>query len=253
MVRRKKVPRSLRVKYALARDLVALRVKLFGDHGAGEMARRMGLPVRTWHNYEHGSIVPAEVVLKLMQMFPAEAHFGQPHDTEDSFHFDSAPYNGWLPFSDDPADQISATKYYSCFISQSTEDKSFTRRLHADLLKNGIRCCFAQEDLEIGAKTRERIDELIRAHDKLILVLSNNAINSEWVEKEVETAMDIERKKKRAVLLPIRIDDAIMRKENGWAADIWRQRHVGDFCFWKNPDAYNCAFNRLLKDLKSEA
>lgn len=93
---------------------------------------------------------------------------------------------------------------------------------------------------------------MIRAHDKLILVLSINAINSEWVEKEVETAMDIERKKKRDVLLPIRIDDAVTRTENGWAADIWRQRHVGDFCCWKNPDAYNCAFNRLLKDLKPE-
>lgn len=73
MVRRKRVPKSLRVKYALARDLGALRLKLFGDHGAGEMARRLGLPVQTWQKYERGNTVPAEVVLMLLEMFPAEA------------------------------------------------------------------------------------------------------------------------------------------------------------------------------------
>jgi hypothetical protein len=253
MVRRKKVPRSRRVKYALAKKLVNLRQNLFGDHGADEMARRLGLRDGTWHKYEIGHTVPGEVVLELFRMFPDEAQPLLLIDREDSFQFELASRDGWLPFPEDPADQIRAAKFCSSFISQSAVDESFTRRFHADLLEVGVRCCLAQEDLEIGAKTRERIDEMIRAHEKLILILSINAINSEWVEKEVETAMEIERKKKRAVLLPIRIDDAIKRTENGWAADIWRLRHVGDFCSWQNPDAYNVAFNRLLKDLKSGA
>ena len=37
----------------------------------------------------------------------------------------------------------------------------------------------------------------------------------------------------------------------GWAADIRRQRHIGDFTQWKEHDAYQQAFTRLLRDLKA--
>jgi hypothetical protein len=36
----------------------------------------------------------------------------------------------------------------------------------------------------------------------------------------------------------------------GWAADIRRQYHSGDFTQWKEHDAYQKAFVRLLRDLK---
>ena len=38
----------------------------------------------------------------------------------------------------------------------------------------------------------------------------------------------------------------------GWVADIRRQRHIGDFTQWKEHDAYQQAFTRLLRDLKVE-
>ena len=34
-----------------------------------------------------------------------------------------------------------------------------------------------------------------------------------------------------------------------WAADIRRTRHIGDFIGWKDPDGYQKAFQRLLRDL----
>jgi hypothetical protein len=37
-----------------------------------------------------------------------------------------------------------------------------------------------------------------------------------------------------------------------WAASIRRQRHVGDFHDWKDHDAYQNGFKRLLRDLKPE-
>jgi hypothetical protein len=37
------------------------------------MARRLGIPVRTWYNYEGGVTVPAEVILKIIELTSVEA------------------------------------------------------------------------------------------------------------------------------------------------------------------------------------
>ena len=83
-----------------------------------------------------------------------------------------------------------ALEFYSCFISYSSKDQKFAKRLHADLQDKGVRCWFAPEDLKIGARTRPAIDEAIRIRDKLLLILSERSIESDWVEKEVETAFE---------------------------------------------------------------
>jgi hypothetical protein len=143
-------------------------------------------------------------------------------------------------------------QFYSCFISYSTKDQEFAHRLHADLQAKGVRCWFAPDDLKIGDRFRLRIDESIRVYDKLMVVLSANSIHSEWVEKEVETAFEKERKNKTTVLFPIRLDDEVMKTDEAWAADIRRTRHIGDFTRWKDHDSYQKAFDRLLRDLKAE-
>ena len=61
---RKKTPKvRVNVKALLSRRLREIRQELFGDHGGPELARRLGLPARTWYNYETGVTVPAEVLL----------------------------------------------------------------------------------------------------------------------------------------------------------------------------------------------
>jgi uncharacterized protein YjbI with pentapeptide repeats len=149
-----------------------------------------------------------------------------------------------------------AIEFYSCFISYSSQDNDFAHRLHADLQDNGVRCWFAPEDLKIGDRFRVRIDESIRLHDKLLLLLSEQSVGSQWVEQEVETALEKERKAKergeeRTVLFPIRLDDAVMEIEGGWPALVRRTRHIGDFTRWKDHDAYRASFERLLLDLKA--
>lgn len=144
-----------------------------------------------------------------------------------------------------------AFDFYSCFISYSSKDQDFAERLHADLQAKGVRCWFAPEDLKIGDRFRSRIDESIRIHDKLLLVLSRNSINSAWVEKEVETAFEREQREKRTVLFPIRLDDEVMETSEAWAADIRRTRHIGDMTGWKVHDSYAKSFERLLRDLKA--
>jgi TIR domain/Pentapeptide repeats (8 copies) len=143
-------------------------------------------------------------------------------------------------------------QYYSCFISYSSRDEALARRLYADLQAQKVRCWFAPEDLKIGDEFRSRIDESIQVYDRLLLILSEYSVTSRWVQKEVETAFEKESKENRIVLFPLRTDEAVMQSAVGWAADIRRMRHIGDFRLWKDHDAYQQAFNRLLRDLKAD-
>jgi hypothetical protein len=106
-------------------------------------------------------------------------------------------------------------------------------------------------DLKIGEKFRQHIDKAIRVHDKLMVVLSEQSIASNWVEAEVEAALDRERREKRTVLFPIRLDDTIEETPVAWASHIRRTRHIGDFVGWKQHDSYQTAFARLLDDLRA--
>jgi hypothetical protein len=72
MARRKTLPESVRAKYTLAERLSTLRAELYGDRGGPELARQLGLPVRTWYNYESGVTVPAEVILKIIELTNVE-------------------------------------------------------------------------------------------------------------------------------------------------------------------------------------
>jgi hypothetical protein len=143
-------------------------------------------------------------------------------------------------------------EFYSVFISYSSKDDAFAQRLHADLQAKGVRCWFAPEDLKTGDKFRPEIDRAIRLHDKLLLLLSKHSVSSDWVEKEVETAFEGERRDNRTVLFPIRLDGAVMEIQDGWPADIRRTRHLGDFTKWKDHYSYQKAFERLLRDLKAD-
>jgi hypothetical protein len=144
-----------------------------------------------------------------------------------------------------------AFEFYSAFISYSTKDQEFADRLYADLQAEGVRCWLATEDLKIGDPFRQRIDDSIRGHEKLVLILSEYSVNSPWVQDEVETAIEREHREKRSVLFPIRLDGSVMETNTAWAASIRRTRHIGDFCHWKDHDSYAKVFERLLRDLKA--
>lgn len=127
------------------------------------------------------------------------------------------------------------------------------KRPYADLQVAGVRCWFAPEDLKIGDRIRPRINESIRLYDKLLIVLSEHSVVSKWVEFEVEAAMDKEEDGKPPVLFPVRLDDAVMDSTTVWATHIKRTRNIGNFTKWKDHDAYQKAFTRLLRDLKVES
>lgn len=149
-------------------------------------------------------------------------------------------------------------EFYSCFVSHSSVDAVIAKRINDDLRRNGIKSWYAPEDFKIGDRLRLRIDESIKLHDKLLLILSAASVRSAWVETEVETALEHERRRTQenrpgmppaTILFPITIDDAVFAMEAGWAAEIRRTRHIGDFRDWPDPVRYEAALQRLLRDL----
>jgi uncharacterized protein YjbI with pentapeptide repeats len=142
-------------------------------------------------------------------------------------------------------------QHYSCFISYSSKDDEFAQRIHADLQNSGVRCWFAPHDLPIGGKILDEIDVAIRLREKVVLILSEHSIKSDWVEDEVIKAFEEERKRGHVVLFPIRLDDAVMTTDEAWAAKLRAQRHIGDLRCWKDHDGYMQSFERVLRDLKA--
>jgi hypothetical protein len=72
MARRKNHPESVRAKFHLAERLRTIRTEMFGERGGPELARRLGVPIRTWYNYEAGVTVPAEVLLRFIELTSVE-------------------------------------------------------------------------------------------------------------------------------------------------------------------------------------
>lgn len=154
-----------------------------------------------------------------------------------------------------------ALEFYSCFISYSTKDQEFADRLYADLQNQGVRCWFARHDIQAGKKIHEQIDEAIRRYERLLLILSPNSMDSEWVKTEIRKARKRERTEKKRVLFPVRLAsfEAIRHWElfdadegKDLAVEI-REYYIPDFSDWKNHDPYAKGFQNLLRDLKAEA
>jgi hypothetical protein len=112
-----------------------------------------------------------------------------------------------------------------------------------------------------GKKMHEQIDEAIRLHDKLLLILSEASMASEWVKTEIAKARKREVREQRRVLFPIRlVDFEELQDWENFDADIGkdsareiREYFIPDFSQWKDHDSYLKAFDRLLRDLTASA
>ncbi len=157
--------------------------------------------------------------------------------------------------------RTSAAQFYSCFISYAGKDQDFAERLYADLRVQGVNCWFAPHDLQGGKKLYEQIRKAIQAYDRLLLILSEHSMHSEWVKTEIANARHREFKEKRQILFPIGL--VPFSRIKAWtcfdgdmgrdvARDI-REYFIPDFSNWRNDRSYRTAFERLLRDLKAES
>ena len=151
-------------------------------------------------------------------------------------------------------------QFYSCFISYSGKDEDFAKRLHGKMRDAHLRVWFAPEDIQGGKKLHEQIETAIRVYDKLLVVLSEASLQSEWVMTELRKARKAERQSGKRKLFPVRLVD--FETLRGWecfdadsgkdlAVEL-REYFIPDFSNWKDHDQFEAAFARLLKDLRAE-
>ena len=148
-------------------------------------------------------------------------------------------------------------EYHKCFISYSHKDERFAKKLYDGLQSNGVRCWYAPKDMKGGEKIHEQIQQSIQIHDKLLLILSEKSINSDWVAYELKQCRKREKKEGRQMLFPI----SLMPYENlkGWelfdretvtdlAAEV-REYFIPDFTEWMDEQKFQASFEKLLDDL----
>ena len=155
---------------------------------------------------------------------------------------------------------VDGIQFYSCFISHSVKDKEFADRLYGRMQQAQLRVWYAPQDMQGGKKLHEQIETAIRFYDKLLIVLSEASLQSEWVMDELRKGFKAERETGKRKLFPVRLTDyeSLQRWEcrdsisGKDLAEEVRQYFIPDFSNWKDHDQFEAGFSRLLKDLRAE-
>ena len=93
------------------------------------------------------------------------------------------------------------------FISYSSKNQEAADSIHRILEKNGIQSWMAPGDIPVGEEYPEVIDGAIENCACLLLLLTNNAQNSNWVPKEVERAISYGKR-----VFPLKLEDVELNK-----------------------------------------
>ncbi len=139
-------------------------------------------------------------------------------------------------------------RFCSCFITYAPEDEIFAEKLKADFHNNGIGCWMECKEENRGK--RIQTSKFGVPNTVLLLIISKNSAKNKWMEKEVESAFDHELRRQNILLLPISLDSAISDIRQSWAEAIRRVCDLRDFSQYRNREAYQAAFNRLLKNIR---
>lgn len=96
------------------------------------------------------------------------------------------------------------------FLSYSFQDKEFAQRLASDLKNAGVKVWLADEQVKVGDRIIDTIRDGISTSQWIIVILSENSSQSNYVSKELTFALDEEQKRDRPFILPIMIGDTIL-------------------------------------------
>ena len=148
---------------------------------------------------------------------------------------------------------VGSIDYYTCFISHSSKDKRFCNRLYTDLGDNGVQRWYFPEDAIWGEPVWGEIDRGIKLYDKLVVICSENSLQSGPVLREIERALNREDREGKNILFPVRIDDYLFKHWQHPRKDDVMSKVVGDFRGWnRSATKYNAALKKLLRALKAK-
>jgi hypothetical protein len=91
----------------------------------------------------------------------------------------------------------------SIFLSHTSIDKPFVEKLAYDLRKVGVNVWFDKWEIKVGDSITWKIEEGIRENEFLGIVLSQEALKSEWVRSELGAAWVRQMQTKKVFVLPV--------------------------------------------------
>ena len=94
-------------------------------------------------------------------------------------------------------------KYKDLFISYSSKDKDFVKKLAEDLTSYGVKVWWDQWEMKVGDSLNKKIQEGISQSSWLGIVLSPDSVKSPWVERELNSALIKELQLHDVFVLPI--------------------------------------------------
>lgn len=131
------------------------------------------------------------------------------------------------------------------FLSHSSRDKRFVRRLAKDLVSRGISVWVDEAEIKVGDSLIEKIREGIDQVDYVAVILSRASIRSEWVKREVDIAMNQEIARRRVKVLPILIESLPL--------DAMPSFLVGKlYADFSTEEGYRDALQKLLERLRKD-
>lgn len=125
------------------------------------------------------------------------------------------------------------------FLSHSSKDKPFVRRLASVLKQQGIQVWMDEDELSIGDSLPDKLSTALMQTDYIGVILSPNSVSSEWVNKEIKAAIMDEMQKKRTRILPILYKDCEI--------PIFLQEKI--FIDFRNSDTDQVIFDERITDL----
>lgn len=91
----------------------------------------------------------------------------------------------------------------SIFLSHTSIDKPFVEKLAKDLKRLGVNVWFDKWDIKVGDSITWKIEEGIGENEFFGIVLSPEALDSEWVKNELSAAWVKQTNGRKVVVLPI--------------------------------------------------
>jgi CheY-like chemotaxis protein len=93
------------------------------------------------------------------------------------------------------------------FLSHSSKDKAFVRRLAEDLRSAGVPVWYDEWELKVGDSLHDRIQQGIQESGYLAVVVSKHSIRSAWVSKELSAGFAKELEAREVVVLPLIVSE----------------------------------------------
>ena len=148
-----------------------------------------------------------------------------------------------------------------CFISCAVRDLASAQGLQKELRAGGVRCWLFPEDARGNAlvdrhstSDQEEVERGVRAYDKLLVVCTQAALDSEIVRNDIIAAKDQQQSRDQWVLFLVAPDDTVIQpRGRGLALNLnsehvvfdLREQHSGS-------QAYRQEVDRLVENLKQQ-